>query len=70
MVNREEVEAICLETMRNTLNDYESIKAELDLYKKGIVIPLPVDKNHANGMLIIAMNYLGIKPGEPAHISK
>lgn len=67
---REDVETICLETMRTALNDYETIKSELALYKSGMLIPLPVNKNHANGMLIIAMNYLGIKPGEPASIVK
>ena len=67
-MNKEQVEAICLDTMRNTLNDYETIKAELALYKNGTLIPLPVNKDHANGMLIIAMNYLDIKPGDPARI--
>lgn len=48
--------------MRDTLNDYETIKAELELYKTGKVVPFPVDKEHARMMLIIAMSYLEIKP--------
>ena len=61
-VSPEDVKRICLDTMRDTLNDYETIKAELELYKTGQVVPLPVDKEHARMMLIIAMSYLEIKP--------
>lgn len=64
MITKEDVEAICLDTMRNTLNDYELIKAELDSLKSGQQVLMPVDKQHAKFMLIVAMNYLGIKPGE------
>lgn len=69
-ISKEDVERICLETMRNTLNEHEYVKAELNLYKTGQVVPLPVDKEHAKCMLIIAMNYLGINPGDPITLTK
>lgn len=73
-VSPDDVKRICLDvmrdTMRETLIDYETVKGELELYKTGKVVPLPVDKEHAKMMLIIAMNYLNIKPGEPASLPK
>lgn len=61
MITKEEVEAICLDTMRTTLNNYELIKAELESLKSGQRVLMPVDKQHAQFMLIMAMNYLGLK---------
>ena len=65
-----DVKQIALDAMRDTLIDYETVKGELELYKTGKVVPFPVDKEHAKCMLIIAMNYLDIKPGEPATLPK
>ena len=64
-VDREKVEQICLEVMRERLFNYEEIKEELRQLNAGERVVLPKDKEHAKFMLIIAMNYLGIKPGEP-----
>ena len=66
-MDREKVEQICLEVMRERLFDYEVIKEELRQINAGERVVLPKDKEHAKFMLIIAMNYLGIKPGEPIH---
>ena len=63
-MDREKVEQICLEVMKERLFDYELIKAELDSLNNGDRVVLPKSKEHAKMMLIIAMNYLGIKPGE------
>lgn len=67
---RADVERICLETMREALFDHEIIKEELRQLNEGERIVLPKSKEHAKYMLIIAMNYLGIKPGEPLTITK
>ena len=64
-MDREKVEQICLEVMKERLLDYEIIKEELRQTNAGERVVLPKDKEHAKFMLIIAMNYLGIKPGEP-----
>jgi len=64
-MDREKVEQICMDVMKERLFDYELIKAELDALNSGQRVVLPKDKEHAKFMLIIAMNYLGIKPGEP-----
>jgi len=64
-MDREKVEQICMEVMKERLFDYELIKAELDALNSGQRVVLPKNKEHAKFMLIIAMNYLGIKPGEP-----
>lgn len=42
----------------------EQLKEELRQINAGERVVLPKDKEHAKMMLIIAMNYLGIKPGE------
>lgn len=64
-MDRERVEQICMEVMKERLFDYEVIKEELRQINAGERVVLPKDKEHAKFMLIIAMNYLGIKPGEP-----
>jgi hypothetical protein len=64
-MDRDRVEQICLEVMKERLFDYEVIKEELRQINAGERVVLPKDKEHAKFMLIIAMNYLGIKPGEP-----
>ena len=63
-MDRERVEQICMDVMRERLFDYEYIKEELRQLNAGERVVLPKDKEHAKFMLIIAMNYLGIKPGE------
>ncbi len=42
----------------------EQLKEELRQINEGERVVLPKSKEHAKMMLIIAMNYLGIKPGE------
>lgn len=69
-MNKEQVEAICLETIRTALNDYKTVRAELELYKTGKIVPMPVDKDHAKMMLIIAMSHLGLKAGEPVSFAE
>ena len=66
-MDRDRVEQICMEVMKERLFDYELIKAELDSLNNGDRVVLPKNKEHAKFMLIVAMNYLGIKPGEPIH---
>ena len=61
---REIAREVMMSEVKERLFDYELIKAELDALKSGERVMLPVNKEHAKMMLIIAMNYLGIKPGE------
>lgn len=42
----------------------EQLKEELRQLNEGDRVVLPKNKEHAKMMLILAMNYLGIKPGE------
>ena len=42
----------------------EQLKLELEQINNGDRVVLPKSKEHAKMMLIVAMNYLGIKPGE------
>jgi hypothetical protein len=67
-MEREQITEICREVMmtevKERLFDYELIKAELDSINNGERVVLPKNPEHAKLMLIIAMNYLGIKPGE------
>lgn len=69
-----DVERICRDVMMNEVKerifDYELIKEELRQLNEGERVVLPKSKEHAKFMLIIAMNYLGIKPGEPITITK
>lgn len=61
---REIAREVMMSEVKERLFDYELIKAELDALKSGERVMLPVNKEHAKMMLIISMNYLGIKPGE------
>lgn len=45
----------------------EQLKEELRQLNEGERVVLPKNKEHAKFMLIMAMNYLGIKAGEPIH---
>lgn len=63
-MDRERVEQICHEVMQEQLIDYEYIKEELRQLNSGERVVLPKNREHAKFMLIMSMNYLGIKPGE------
>jgi hypothetical protein len=64
-MDRDRVEQICMDVLKERLFDYEHIKEELRQINNGERVVLPKDKEHAKFMLIISMNYLGIKPGQP-----
>ena len=57
-ITKSDVERICLDTMRTTLNDYELIKAELESLKSGQRVLLPVDLDHAKFMLLVAQRFI------------
>jgi hypothetical protein len=67
-MEKEQIADICREVMMSEVKerifDYEFIKEELRQLNEGDRVVLPKSKEHAKMMLIIAMNYLGIKPGE------
>ena len=65
ITNRKQVEDICFDTFKQMIFEHEAIKLELEQLKNGTRVMLPVNKEHAKMMMIIGMNYLGIKPGEP-----
>ena len=65
ITTREQVEEICFDTFKEMVFEHDAIKLELEQLKNGTRVMLPVNKEHAKMMLIIAMNYLGIKPGQP-----
>ena len=73
-MEKEQIQEICREVMmsevKERLFDYEFIKEELRQVNEGERVILPKNKDHAKLMLIIAMNYLGIKAGEPVTITK
>lgn len=70
--SREEVVAIAREVMMDEMKsmifEYEANKIELAQLKAGTRVMLPANEDHAKMMLIVAMNYLGIKPGDPLPI--
>jgi len=67
-VTRSEARNIALEVMSMEMKpivfENEQLKEELRQLNEGERVVLPKNKEHAKFMLIIAMNYLGIKPGE------
>jgi hypothetical protein len=73
-VTRSEAEHIAREIMSNEVKpivfENEQLKEELRQLNEGERVVLPKSKEHAKFMLIIAMNYLGIKPGQPLTITK
>ena len=73
-VTRSQAETIAREVMMKEMKDmifqYEANKIELTQLKTGARVMLPVNEEHAKMMLIVAMNYLGIKPGEPLTLTK
>jgi hypothetical protein len=68
-VSRSEAEAIAREVMslevKPIVFELEQVKEELRQLNEGERVVIPQNKEHAKFMLIMAMNYLGIKPGEP-----
>jgi hypothetical protein len=68
-LDRDRVREICLETIREMVYEYEANKYELAQLKAGTRVLLPTSDEHAKMMLIIATNYLGIKPGDPITIT-
>ena len=70
-VTRSQAESIAREVMsmefRPVVFELEQVKEELRQLNEGERVVLPKNKEHAKFMLIMAMNYLGIKPGEPIH---
>jgi hypothetical protein len=67
-VTREEARSIAVEVMSQEVKpivfENEILKEELRQLNEGDRVVLPKNKEHAKMMLIVAMNYLGIKPGE------
>lgn len=67
-VTRSQAESIAREVMSQEIKpivfENEQLKEELRQLNEGDRVVLPKSKEHAKMMLIIAMNYLGIKPGE------
>lgn len=65
ITTREQVEQICLDTMREQVLDYELVKEELRQLNAGERIVLPKDQEHAESMFKVASLYLGYwKPGQ------
>lgn len=60
--------SIAVEVMQQEVKpivfENEQLKEQLRQINEGERVVLPKDKEHAKFMLIVAMNYLGIKPGE------
>ena len=50
--------------MKPIVFELEQLKEELRQLNEGERVVIPKNKEHAKFMLIMAMNYLGIKPGE------
>ena len=67
-VTRSEARTIAREVMSMEIKpivfENEQLKEELRQLNEGERVVLPKNKEHAKFMLIMAMNYLGIKPGE------
>jgi hypothetical protein len=70
-VTRSQAESIAREVMSMEIKpvvfENEQLKEELRQLNEGERVVLPKSKEHAKFMLIMAMNYLGIKPGELIH---
>jgi hypothetical protein len=70
-VTRSQAEDIAREVMSLEIKpivfELEQCKEELRQLNEGERVVIPKNKEHAKFMLVMAMNYLGIKPGEPIH---
>ena len=65
ITTREQVEQICLDTLREELLDYSLVKESLRQLEQGERVVLPVNKEHAEAMFKVASLYLGFwKPGK------
>lgn len=65
ITTREQVEEICLDTMREHLLDYELVKEQLRQLESGERMLMPTSKEHAEAMFKLSSMYLGFwKPGE------
>lgn len=68
-VTKSQAETIAREVMINEMRpvvfELEQVKEELRQLNEGERVVLPKNKEHAKYMLIMAMNYLGIKPDQP-----
>ena len=73
-VTRSEARTIAREVMSMELKpivfELEQCREELRQLNEGERVVIPKNKEHAKFMLIMAMNYLGIKPGEPLTITE
>lgn len=67
-VTASQARSIAVEVMSQEIKpivfENEQLKYELEQLNNGERVVLPKSREHAKMMLIIAMNYLGIKPGE------
>lgn len=70
-VTRGQAEQIAREVMHQQMApiimENEYLKEQLRQLNEGERVVLPKDAEHAKFMLIMAMNYLGIRPGQPVH---
>jgi len=70
-VTRSQAESIAREVMSLEIKpivfELEQCKEELRQLNEGERVVIPKNKEHAKFMLVMAMNYLGIKPGESIH---
>lgn len=57
-MDREKVEQICFEVMKERLYNYEDMKEELRRIKSGESVVIPVDMDHARFMLRMAQFYI------------
>ena len=57
-MDRERVEQICIEVMKERLFDYERIKEELRRLNSGESVVIPVSMDHARFMLMLAQHYI------------
>ena len=57
-MDRERVEQICTEVMKERLFDYERIKEELRRLQSGESVVIPADMDHARFMLRMAQYYI------------
>ena len=58
---------IMSQEIRPLVFENEQLKEELRQLNEGERVVLPKNPEHAKFMLIMAMNYLGIRPGQPVH---
>ena len=70
-VTRSEARTIAREVMSMEMKpivfELEQCREELRQLNEGERVVIPKNKEHAKFMLVMAMNYLGIKPGETFH---